>query len=83
MRVKLQELVIEMVQREIPLNLAKREFENAFLREVISRHGGNCSAAARQLGMHRNTLSKKIGQQSDVLRYHKMSCPDALTDPVA
>jgi len=60
MRVKIQELVGEMVKMEIPLDLAKSEFETAFLREVVSKHNGNLSAAARHLGMHRNTLSKKI-----------------------
>jgi len=66
----------------MPLDLAKREFENAFLREVVSKHGGNCSAAARHLGMHRNTLSKKIGQHFGPMCYHEESCPDASLGPV-
>jgi ActR/RegA family two-component response regulator len=71
MHKKLHELVKEMVEKEIPLELAKRKFEAEYLEEVISRNGGNFSAAAKQLGMHRNTLSKKIGQKPSSMRYHE------------
>jgi ActR/RegA family two-component response regulator len=71
MRQRLQELVTEMVTKEIPLELALHEFEVAFILEVVSRNDGNRSAAARQLGMHRNTLSRKAGQQSGPECYHK------------
>ena len=77
MRNILQELVKEMVIREIPLDLAKRELEAAYLREAVSRNGGNLSATAKQLGMHRNTLTRKVGQQSDFMRYNDVSRPDA------
>lgn len=60
MRQQLQDLVAEMVGKEIPLDLAKREFERAFLLQVLAAHNGNHSAAARKLGIHRNTLSKKL-----------------------
>ena len=65
MRSELQKLVTEMVRKEIPLALAKSEFEKAFLREVLSMNGGNFSLTAKQVGMHRNTLYKKIGTHSD------------------
>ena len=77
MRNILQELVREIVIREIPLDLAKRELEAAYLREAVSRNGGNFSATAKQLGMHRNTLTRKVGQQSDFMRYNGVSRPDA------
>jgi ActR/RegA family two-component response regulator len=70
---RLQELVAEMVTKEIPLGLALREFEAAYLVEVISRNGGNHSAAARQLGMHRNTLSRKAGQRLASLSYNNIA----------
>jgi DNA-binding NtrC family response regulator len=76
MRQQLQELVTEMVTKEIPLGLALHEFEAAFILEVISRNAGNHSAAARQLGMHRNTVSRKIGQQSVSPRYHSVARHD-------
>jgi DNA-binding protein Fis len=60
MRENLRSLVAEMVRREIPFEVACKEFEKIFLEEVIAAHKGNQSAAAKCLGMHRNTLSKKL-----------------------
>ena len=83
MRRELHSLVSKMVKAKIPLEMAMQEFEIAFLREVISSNGGNCSAAARQLGMHRNTLSKKVGQNVEPLRYHDVARPDSSAGPSA
>ena len=60
MRESLRSLVAEMVRCEISFEVACREFEKIFLEEVIAAHEGNQSAAAKCLGMHRNTLSKKL-----------------------
>jgi DNA-binding protein Fis len=60
MREQLRSLVAEMVRRDIPLEMAKRELERAYLEEVLNSHQGNQSAAARHLGIHRNTFSKKL-----------------------
>lgn len=60
MRESLRSLVAEMVRREIPFEVACGEFEKIFLEEVIAAHKGNQSAAAKCLGIHRNTLSKKL-----------------------
>lgn len=74
MRKLLYELVAEMVRKEIPLDMAKHEFERAYLQEVVTAHGGNQSAAARQLGIHRNTLSKKLEPPLPQLRYPGGHC---------
>lgn len=68
MRDELRRLVNEMVRNGLPLDLAKREFERTYLEEVLRVHQGNQSAAARQLGMHRNTLSKKLEAPASHLR---------------
>ena len=68
MREKLRDLVAEMVRGGIPLEMAKREFERVFLEEVLTAHEGNHSAAARDLGMHRNTLAKKLEAPASRLR---------------
>ena len=60
MRDMLRNLVAEMVRGGIPLEMAKREFERVYLEEVLASHDGNQSAAARELGIHRNTLSRKL-----------------------
>jgi len=59
MREKLRILVAEMCVRH-SLGTARREFERVYLEEVLAAHEGNHSAAARELGIHRNTLAKKL-----------------------
>ena len=68
MREELRHLVAEMVRKGIPLDLARREFERVYLEEVVAAHKGNQSAAARVLGIHRNTLSKKLESPALTLR---------------
>jgi DNA-binding NtrC family response regulator len=74
MRRQLHELVVDMVEKGIPLELAKREFERAYLLQVVAAHDGNHSAAARSLGIHRNTLSKKLEPMLAPLRYPEAAC---------
>ncbi len=50
-----------MVDRGILFEEAVGEFEKKFIKRVLDRSNGNQSRAARVLGMHRNTLSRKIG----------------------
>ncbi|MBP1627506.1 MAG: response regulator with CheY-like receiver, AAA-type ATPase, and DNA-binding domain [Holophagaceae bacterium] len=69
MRQQLEDLVAEMVRKEIPLEMAVREFERAYLLQVLEAHDGNQSAAAKRLGIHRNTLSKKLEPRLASLRY--------------
>lgn len=68
MREKLRNLVAEMVRGGVPLEMACREFERLFIQEVLAAHEGNHSAAARELGIHRNTLSKKLEAPPSRLR---------------
>ncbi|MDE3032608.1 MAG: helix-turn-helix domain-containing protein [Acidobacteriota bacterium] len=68
MREKLQSLVAEMVRGGVPLDMACRAFERTFIEEVLAAHDGNHSAAARELGIHRNTLSKKLEEPPSRLR---------------
>ncbi|MGO9641041.1 MAG: helix-turn-helix domain-containing protein [Candidatus Acidiferrales bacterium] len=61
MRDQLEALVGQMVERGILFDEAVNEFEKRFIRRVLDRSKGNQSRAARLLGIHRNTLSRKIG----------------------
>jgi DNA-binding NtrC family response regulator len=74
MRHMMEELNAELVRKDIPLEIAKRELERIYLEKVLQAHNGNQSAAARQLGMHRNTLSKKLEQHLGTLRYPAVNC---------
>jgi DNA-binding NtrC family response regulator len=57
---QLESLVGFMVERGILLDEAVTEFEKKFIRRVLEKLNGNQSRAAKVLGMHRNTLSRKI-----------------------
>jgi DNA-binding protein Fis len=56
----LDELVSRMVEKGILYEDALREFDRRFIVEVIDRCEGNMCKAADTLGVHRNTLSRKI-----------------------
>ena len=60
MKQQLEALVSEMVEKGILFADAQREFEKRFIARVLERHSGNLSRAAKDLGIHRNTLGKKI-----------------------
>src|SRR2546422_8260224 len=58
---QLEALIGQMVERGILFDEAVTEFEKKFIKRVLDRSKGNQSRAARVLGIHRNTLSRKIG----------------------
>jgi DNA-binding NtrC family response regulator len=57
---KLDRLVEEMVAKGIRFPEATREFERRFISTVLANADGNLSKAADVLGIHRNTLSRKM-----------------------
>ena len=60
LREQLERLVDDMVTRGVRYEDAQREFEKRFLARVLRDADGNLGKAADLLGMHRNTLSRKI-----------------------
>ena len=60
MRDRLEQLVGEMVAKGIRFDDAQREFEKHFITQVVSHCDGNLGKAARTLGVHRNTLTRKL-----------------------
>jgi two-component system response regulator RegA len=50
----------EVPQR--PLSVERLEWEH--IQKVLGEHGGNISATARSLGMHRRTLQRKLGKRA-------------------
>jgi len=56
----LEQLVTQMVERGIQYEDALREFDRRFIVEVVDKSDGNLSKAADILGVHRNTLARKI-----------------------
>jgi Fis family transcriptional regulator len=57
---QLEGLVSQMVERGILFDEAVGEFEKRFIKRVLDRADGNQSRAAQILGIHRNTLSRKL-----------------------
>ena len=51
-----------MVEKGIRFADASREFERRFISRVLADNDGNLSKAADVLGIHRNTLSRKMTQ---------------------
>ena len=60
MKDQLEALVGQMVERGIQFDEAINEFEKKFIKRVLDRSRGNQSRAARLLGIHRNTLQRKM-----------------------
>jgi len=59
---QLEALVSQMVEQGIDYADAVNEFEKRFIKRVLEKTNGNQSRAARELGIHRNTLSRKIDE---------------------
>lgn len=62
MKEQLESLIGSMVERGILLEEAVTEFEKKFIKRVLERSNGNQSRAAKVLGIHRNTLSRKVDE---------------------
>jgi DNA-binding NtrC family response regulator len=56
----LDALIAEMLARGVHYEDARREFDKRFLTSVIVKSDGNLCKAADTLGIHRNTLARKI-----------------------
>ena len=57
---RLERLVEEMVDRSVQFDDAVHEFEKRFIARVLQRCDGSLTKAAGALGMHRNTLTRKM-----------------------
>ena len=57
---RLEKLVEEMVDKGVHFEDAVREFEKRFISRVLVRSDGSLTKTAGVLGMHRNTLSRKM-----------------------
>ncbi len=53
-------LVTELVAKGVRLQDAQAELERRYIEQMLARHDGNLGRAADDLGLHRNTLSRKV-----------------------
>jgi len=59
-RDQLERLVQEMLDRGVLYDDARREFEKVFITRALQRSKGNVGNAADLLGLHRNTVARKM-----------------------
>jgi len=59
---RLQRLVDEMIAKGVQFDDAVHEFEKRFIASVLGQCDGSLTKAADALGMHRNTLMRKVGE---------------------
>ena len=59
---RLEKLVEDMVTKGVQFDDAVREFEKRFIARVLGQCDGSLTKTADSLGMHRNTLTRKMGE---------------------
>ena len=59
---RLDKLVDEMVERGRPVRRRPHEFEKRFIARVLGCCDGSLTKTADTLGIHRNTLTRKMGE---------------------
>ena len=59
---RLDKLVDEMVDKGVRFEDAVREFEKRFIAKVLGSCDGSLTRSADALGIHRNTLARKMGE---------------------
>ena len=62
MKNEMEQLIDRMINGGILFEEALQEFEKQFIIKMLSRHNNNLSKASIALGIHRNTLSKRVEQ---------------------
>ena len=60
MRDQLDSLVQQMIERGVRYEDARREFEKVFITRALQRSNGCVGDAAELLGIHRNTVTRKM-----------------------
>ena len=57
---RLQKLIEEMIDRDVRFADAVCEFEKRFTAGVLGRYDGSLTRTADALGLHRNSLTRKM-----------------------
>ena len=62
MRDSLERLVSEMLDKGVQYEDVRREFEKLSISRALQRSKGSVGEAAELLGLHRNTIARKIAE---------------------
>lgn len=60
MRARLEALIDEMLDGQILLAEALAEFEKLYINQALARNKQHLSRTAKTLGVHRNTIAKRV-----------------------
>ncbi|HEY3580830.1 MAG TPA: helix-turn-helix domain-containing protein [Pyrinomonadaceae bacterium] len=60
MRARLETLIDEMLEGQILLDEALSEFEKLYIKKALAKNKQHLSKTAAMLGIHRNTLAKRV-----------------------
>jgi len=58
----MERLVSEMLDKGVHYDDARREFEKMFIARALQRSKGSLGEAADLLGLHRNTVARKMSE---------------------
>jgi DNA-binding NtrC family response regulator len=58
----MERLVTEMLDKGVHYEDARRELEKMFIARALQRTKGNLGDAAEMLGLHRNTIARKMAE---------------------
>ena len=72
----IEKLIAQMVDQGVFFPDAVSEFEKRYIRKVLEVSHGNQSQAAKALGIHRNTLGRKVEE-------YKLNSRDGSSRPKA
>ena len=70
-RTRMENLIDEMLDGQILLNEAMSEFEKLYIQKALKRNDKHLSKTADALGIHRNTLSKRVSNYQTVSKTSK------------
>jgi DNA-binding NtrC family response regulator len=66
---KMEFLIADLIEKEVRLRDALREFEKIYLETAAKEYKGSKSVMAKALGLHRNTLHNR----AKILKIKKLS----------
>ena len=68
MRARLEALIDEMLDGHILLAEAVNEFEKLYIKKALARNKEHLSKTAQALGIHRNTIAKRVAEYQQAKR---------------
>ena len=71
LREQMETLVSQMLDGHILLGEAVTEFEKLYIQKALARHSDHLSNTASVLGIHRNTLSKRVSDYKAAAKKRK------------